>query len=163
MATNCVTSADRSATCNSSIGDIRIATTTEFSDAFISSQITPLESGITRNKGTSETNIASIARLIDGVTGSNSTVFDTVDIMVRRGDFHTSSTDVQTQMAGVQNSIGGRADDAITAWQTSTDPAVGSAPPAGWCNVTALAATTGTTATTPPAVTYWANKWKIAH
>ncbi len=129
---------------------LRIATSTDFSQAVIDAQIQPLASATIRDLRVSEAALALINQLIAGVTNTSSTVaqraaLERLDSMVANNQLHSlaESQAAQKQKDEIIGAVGTLLEETIRAWAESTDPSV------GWCNINNV-----------ETINRWFNAWK---
>lgn len=125
-------------TCITTGGNVRliIATSTQFSQAIIDSQIAPLATTTVNEIRASDAAIALLNQLIASVSNSASAsnqqqALLRLDTMVANRQLHTSTdaNNAVQQRDSVATALTKLVDDTIKAWGDSTDPNI------GWCNV----------------------------
>jgi hypothetical protein len=129
---------------------LRIATSTQFSQQVIDSQITPIATTTINNITISQRAVQLIAQLIAGVQNTTSTdaqqlALQQLDALAAKKALHTQY-DVQSaqqQQTDVQTTMSKLITDTADAWGNSTDPNV------GWCNIQ-----------NPAVLQMWATRWK---
>ena len=138
--------------CTTTGGNVQlnIATSTQFSQQIIDSQIAPLATTTVRDIRASDAAIALLNQLIASVTNSASAsnqqqALLRLDTMVANRQLHTATdaSNAATQRDGVVTAVGTLVTDTIKAWGDSTDPNV------GWCNVN-----------NPAVIERWFNEWR---
>ncbi len=115
---------------------IRIATSTQFSQPIIDAQITPVATQVVQNVQKSTVALRQIDQLIAGVT--NTTSLDAqrlalvqLDQLVSQGRLHVQAdvTAAQQQQSAVAEAMSTLVEQTKTLWADNTDPTK------GWCNV----------------------------
>ena len=149
---SCTTNGFGQQTCTTAPGNIslNIATSTEFSQQIIDSNIAPLATTTIRDIRASDSAIALLNQLISGVSNSASAsnqqqALLRLDTMVANRQLHTA-TDANNAIKtkdDVVTALTKLVDDTRKAWGDSTDPNV------GWCNVN-----------NPDVITRWFNEWR---
>lgn len=148
----CTTGAFGQQVCTTTGGNVTlvIATSTQFSQPIIDSQIAPLATTTINEIRASDAAIALLNQLIASVTNSASAsnqqqALLRLDTMVANRQLHTTvdATNAVQQRDSVATALTKLVDDTIKAWGDSTDPNV------GWCNV-------NNTAT----IDRWFNAWR---
>lgn len=141
---------DDTATSTCSAFEIKIATSTEFSQAVINANIAPLASTTVKNIEVSEKAVELVEMLIVDITNSSSitgqrNALQRLDTLVSQRALHTQGDipPVQEQLENVQGALATLIEDTIKAWGDSMDTNV------GWCNVN-----------NPTVIKMWADKWK---
>ncbi|NBV76894.1 hypothetical protein EBR66_01900 [bacterium] len=137
-------------TCTDATGTtLRIATTTSASQAVIDSQITPIvgqvDSDITKSRSALDRLNAIAAGLTSGNSTTQAQALAQLDALAATNSIH-NQYDLQQarqQRDDATNALSTLVQDAIKAWQTSTDVTT------GWCNVDNAAV-----------ITRWKNQWK---
>jgi hypothetical protein len=127
-----------------------IATSTQFSQPIIDSQIAPLATTTINDLRASETALSLINELIVSVTNSSSATIqraalERLDSMVANNQLHTSvdAQNATKQKDDVTTALGALLIDTVKAWSDSTDPTI------GWCNVN-----------NQDVIVRWFNEWK---
>jgi hypothetical protein len=130
--------------------ELKIATSTAFSQSVINSQIAPLASTTAVNIEVSEKAVELVEVLIAEITNITSVTgqrqaLQKLDVLVSQRALHTQGDipPVQEQLENVQGALATLIEDTIKAWGDSMDPQV------GWCNVN-----------NPAVIKMWAEKWK---
>src|SRR3989344_7993950 len=115
---------------------LNIATSTQFSQQVVDSQIAPLATSTINNIRTSDAAIALLNQLIASVSGTASQAAQQqallrLDTMVANRQLHTAAdaTNALTQRDNVVSAVSTLVTDTIKGWGDSTDPNV------GWCNI----------------------------
>lgn len=128
---------------------LKVATSTQFSQQVVDSQITPLANQTVTNINSSNQALQLINQLVSGVTNTTSVDAQRValvqlDQLVSQGALHnqTQLTTVQQQAAAIKDSMSTLLNDTKTAWGDSTDPSI------GWCNVN-----------NPSVIQMWIQRW----
>jgi len=129
---------------------LNIATSTQFSQQVVDSQIAPLATSTINNIRTSDAAIALLNQLIASVSGTASQAAQQqallrLDTMVANRQLHTAAdaTNALTQRDNVVSAVSTLVTDTIKGWGDSTDPNV------GWCNINNTAV-----------IERWFNAWK---
>ncbi len=141
----CTSTLSSTNTCTGAGGiTLKIATSTAFSQAIISAQITPLATTTVANVQASQKALALIASLIAGVTNTTSldaqrVSLQQLDSVVANHQLHTQP-DLQNatqQLANVQDSMTTLVQNAVNDWAdgTPTGAAFNASNTTGWCNV----------------------------
>ena len=132
-------------------GAIRVATTTEFSQAAVDAQLRQLMQQTESDLRISTQALNVINQLIANVTNSNSTTVQQqallqLDSMVANNQLHSAADAerAQKQRDDVSGAITGLVDQTIKDWSESEDPTI------GWCNIN-----------NPAVVDRWYNEWRI--
>lgn len=130
--------------------ELKIATSTAFSQPVINSQIAPLASTTAVNIDVSQRAVDLVEILITEITNITSITgqrlaLQKLDVLVSQRALHTQGDipPVQEQLENVQGALVTLIEDTIKAWGDSMDPNV------GWCNVN-----------NPAVIKMWAEKWK---
>ena len=129
---------------------LQVATSTAFSQAIISVQITPIATTTIANINNSQNALKVLDNLIAGVTNTTSldaqrVALQQLDQLVAQKVLHTPQdlSTVQRQQQDVQTTLANLVQNTITAWGDSTDVNI------GWCNVN-----------NPAVIQFWAQQWK---
>ncbi len=129
---------------------LNIATSTQFSQQIIDSQIAPLATTTINDIRASDATIAILNQLIASVTNSASQANQQqallrLDTMVANRQLHTAAdaTNAATQRDNVVSAVGTLVTDTIKSWGDSTDSNI------GWCNINNTAV-----------VERWFNAWR---
>jgi len=136
--------------CTTSV-PLRVATSTAFSQAVISSQIAPLATPIAEDLQKSEQALIDLDQLITSVTDSASATnqrqaLERLDTMVANNQLHNANdvTAARSQTDAVNGQMTELLEKTLAAWGDDPSPEV------GWCNVN-----------NPGVIEYWTNRWKI--
>lgn len=129
---------------------LNVATTTQFSQQIIDSQIAPLATTTINEIRASDTTIAALNELITSVSNSASQANQQqallrLDTLVANGQLRTAqdATNAAQQRDNVLGALQTLVQDTVTSWGDSTDPNI------GWCNVNNTAV-----------VERWFNAWR---
>jgi hypothetical protein len=141
--------------CTDAAGNtLKIATSTQFSQAVIDAQITPAANQVVTNVQKSQAALTLIDQLIGGVT--NTTSLDAqrlalvqLDQLVSQGKLHVQAdvTAVQQQQSAVSDSMTQLVTQTKTLWADSATLDVNSG--SGWCNVNSQSV-----------IDFWDSKWR---
>lgn len=138
--------------CTAPGGDkLKVATSTQFSQAIISAQIAPLAETTLTNINNSNKALSLVDQLIAGVSNTSDPAAQQLalrqlDSLVATRQLHTQNdlTQAEQSKSAVLTSMSNILQSTITAWADSTDPNV------GWCNVNNAAV-----------IEKWTKAWKI--
>lgn len=132
------------------VTQLNIATSTQFSQQIIDSQIAPLATTTINQIRASDTTIAALNELISSVSNSASQANQQqallrLDTLVANGQLRTAqdATNAAQQRDSVLGALDTLVKDTVKAWGDSTDPNI------GWCNVNNTAV-----------VERWFNAWR---
>lgn len=146
----CTKNVDGTETCPSSPFQIQPATSTQFSQPIISTQISPYAITTAEEIQKAQNAVRRIEGLIAGLTNTNSLdaqriALQQLDGMVARGELHTQNDlqTVQSRKEAVESAISKLVTDTLSAWGDSTDTNV------GWCNIN-----------NPDVIKMWAERWR---
>ena len=144
----CTTDVDGTTSCPTG-PTLKVATSTAFSQAVISSQITPLVGPATTNRTTSQQALQIISNLIQGITNVSSldaqrVALQQLDTLVAQHKLHTQTdlTTITQQQSSVADSMASLLQRVAQAWGGTGTSGSGSIawdgtvnPGNGWCNV----------------------------
>jgi len=129
---------------------LTIATSTQFSQQIIDTQIAPLATSTIQEIRASDASLALLNQLVASVSNSASQsnqqqALLRLDTMVANRQIHTAAdaNNAATQRDNVVTAVSKLVDDTLKLWGDSTDPNV------GWCNVN-----------NPAVIQRWFNAWK---
>ena len=131
--------------------DLKVATSTAFSQPIISGQVAPLATQTVTNIQSSQKALGLIDNLIGAVSNTASIdaqriALSQLDQLVSLRKLHTQPdlTTVQSQQQAVGDAMTTLVQNTVQSWADSTDPNV------GWCNVN-----------NPSLIDFWIQQWKI--
>ena len=145
----CTLNKDGSLSCSGSF-DLRIATSTAYSQPVIDSQIAPLASTTAMRINASSQALASVDQLIADVQNSENPnaqgiALQQLDALVAQRALHNQNdlAEAQRQQQNVNSSVANMVTNTIKSWGDSTDTSI------GWCNVN-----------NPDVISKWTGIWK---
>jgi len=141
----CTSSLSSTNTCTGANGTtLKVATSTVFSQAVISAQITPVATTTINNVNASQQALSLIANLIAGVTNTASLdaqrlALQQLDSLVAQHQLHTQPDlqNVTQQLSSVQSAMTTLVQNTVQDWSDSTPngSAFNASNSSGWCNV----------------------------
>lgn len=146
----CTQNTDGTQTCPESPFQIQPATSTQYSQPIISTQISPYAITTAEEIQKARRAVQKVEELIAGITNTNSLDAQRIAIyqldgIVARGELHTQNDlqTVQSRKEAVESAVSKLVTDTLSAWGDSTDPNT------GWCNIN-----------NKDVIKMWAERWR---